>query len=138
MAVESHYQKSDWHARQTEHVAQALTSPEMGLSPDEAEARLASFGRNALAAEKTPHPVLRFLHQFHNLLLYLMIAAGIITALLGEWVDAGVLWGAVLINAVIGFVQEGKAENALSAIRSMLAPHATVVRAGRRQVVDAA
>ena len=129
---------SDWHARHADFAAQALDSPENGLSSQEAAARLRRHGLNQLAAAKPRHPVMRLLLQFHNLLLYLMMAAGIITALLGEWVDAGVLWAAVLINALIGFVQEGKAENALSAIRGMLAPHATVVRGGKRHDIDAA
>src|SRR5690606_38808406 len=100
--------------------------------------RLRRYGPNELAAAKPRSAILRFLHQFHNLLLYLMMAAGVITALLGEWVDAGVLWAAVLINAMIGFIQEGKAENALLSIRGMLAPHATVIRRGRRMVIEAA
>ena len=130
--------KAKWHSQPAEQVMQALESPENGLSEKEAAGRLAVHGRNELSAARPRHPLLRFLHQFHNLLLYLMMAAGIITALLGEWIDAGVLWGAVFVNALIGFVQEGKAENALSAIRGMLAPQAMVVRNGQRQVVEAA
>ncbi|HUH87103.1 MAG TPA: cation-transporting P-type ATPase [Pusillimonas sp.] len=127
-----------WHSQPPEQVMQALQSPESGLSDTDIAARLATYGRNELAAAKPRHPLLRFLHQFHNLLLYLMMGAGVITAFLGDWVDAGVLWGAVLVNAVIGFVQEGKAENALSAIRGMLSPHAMAVRSGQRKEVDAA
>lgn len=127
-----------WHAHGTEYAAQTLNSPENGLSGGQATARLAKYGPNELAAAKPRHPLMRLLMQFNNLLLYLMMAAGIITALLGHWVDAGVLWGAVVINALIGFVQEGKAENALSALRSMLAPHATVIREGKRQEINAA
>lgn len=127
-----------WHGVAADSTAQAFDSPGSGLSPDEAGARLRKFGANQLAAARPLHPLLRLLRQFHNLLLYLMMTAGIITALLAQWVDAGVLWGAVLVNALIGFVQEGRAEQALSAIRGMLAPHATVIRDGRRQVIDAA
>ncbi|NYT23411.1 cation-transporting P-type ATPase [Alcaligenaceae bacterium] len=127
-----------WHTQTRDAVARELSSPENGLSADEAAIRLETYGRNALAAAKPRHPLLRFLHQFHNLLLYLMMAAGLITLLLGEWIDAGVLWAAVLINALIGFVQEGKAEDALSAIRGMLAPHAMAIRNGQRQIIDAA
>src|SRR5690606_764456 len=88
-------------------------------------------------ATKARSPLLRLVLQFHNLLLYLMMIAGVVTAFLGEWVDAGVLWGAVVVNVLIGFVQEGKAENAVASIRDMLAPHATVIRDGRRQDHDA-
>ena len=129
---------TDWHGRSAEFAARALGSPEGGLSEAEAGARLRVHGRNELAAARRRHPLLRLLRQFHNLLLYLMIAAGIITALLGAWVDAAVLWAAALVNVLIGFVQEGKAENALAAIRGMLPPHATVIREGRRRVMDAA
>lgn len=130
--------RSDWHAQDALFVAQTIESPTQGLSADEVATRQKTHGPNQLGAAKRRHPFIRLLLQFHNLLLYLMLAAGIVTALLGKWVDAGVLWSVVLINAIIGFVQEGKAENALSAIRDMLAPHATVIRDGRRQDVDAA
>lgn len=80
---------------------------------------------------------MRLLAQFHNILLYVMLGAAVITALLGHWVDTGVLFGAALINAIIGFIQEGKAESALEAIRNMLSTHATVVREGHRQEIDA-
>lgn len=127
-----------WHHLPHHVVAERLASPEMGLSAAEADARLKRYGANALAAAPPRHPLRRLLHQFHNLLLYLMMVAGLVTALLGQWVDAGVLWSAAVINALIGFVQEGKAERALSAISTMLAPRATIVRDGRRAVVDAA
>lgn len=129
---------SNWHALPPEEVVQAWDSPESGLSKQEVAERQRRYGRNELAAAKSRPAILRFLHQFHNLLLYLMMGAGVITAFLGEWVDAGVLWAAVLINAVIGFIQEGKAENALLSIRSMLAPHAMALRNGHRTEVEAA
>lgn len=129
---------SAWHSQPAETVAQALASPEAGLSAAEVESRLKRYGPNQLPVAKTRSPLMRLLLQFHNLLLYLMMAAGLITAFLGEWVDAGVLWGAVIVNVLIGFFQEGKAENALASIRDMLAPHATVIRGGRRQQIDAA
>ncbi len=80
---------------------------------------------------------MRLLMQFHNILLYVMIGAAMVTALLGHWVDTGVLLGAIVINAIIGFIQEGKAEDALDAIRAMLSPHATVIREGIRHEIDA-
>ena len=80
----------------------------------------------------------RFALQFHNVLIYVLIGSAGITAGLGHWVDTGVILGVVLINAVIGFVQEGKAEKALDAIRSMLSLHAMVLREGRRREIDAA
>ena len=74
---------------------------------------------------------MRFFYQFHNVLIYVLIAASAVTAMLGHWIDASVILGVVLINAVIGFVQEGKAENALKAIRQMLSPNAMVLRNGK-------
>ena len=76
-------------------------------------------------------------YQFHNVLLYIMMAAALVTALLGHWVDTAVILAAVLINVVIGFIQEGKAENALDAIRNLLSPHALVMRDGERREIDA-
>ncbi len=81
---------------------------------------------------------MRFLMQFHNVLIYVLIAAAVITAAMGHWVDSLVILGVVVINAAIGFIQEGKAEAALEAIRGMLSPHAQVLRDGRRQEIDAA
>ncbi len=80
---------------------------------------------------------MRFFYQFHNVLIYVLIAASAVTAMLGHWVDASVILGVVLINAVIGFVQEGKAEDALRAIRQMLSPHAMVMRDGRQLTIQA-
>ena len=80
---------------------------------------------------------MRFFYQFHNVLIYVLIAASAVTAMLGHWVDASVILGVVLINAVIGFVQEGKAENALRAIRQMLSPNAMVMRDGRQMTIRA-
>ena len=127
-----------WHTVPVEQVSGDLASPPEGLSAQVAATRLVQHGRNELAAAKPRPAWRRFLLQFHNLLLYLMLGAGAMTALLGQWVDAAVLWAAVLVNAIIGFVQEGKAENALRAISGMLPPHATVVRQGLRQTIDAA
>ncbi len=80
---------------------------------------------------------MRFLYQFHNILIYVLIVAGLITAALGHWVDASVIIGVVFVNAIIGFVQEGKAEDALKSIRKMLSPRAMVVRDGKQMSIKA-
>jgi magnesium-transporting ATPase (P-type) len=130
-----------WHALDDAQLAQALGLPAAdqagGLSGAEAGRRLARFGPNRLPQQARRSAWVRFLLQFHNVLLYVMMAAAVVTAALGHWVDTGVLLAAVVINAVIGFIQEGKAEAALDAIRDMLSPRATVVRDGRRQEIDA-
>ncbi|MFP5486101.1 MAG: cation-transporting P-type ATPase [Gammaproteobacteria bacterium] len=118
--------------------AQALQTGDQGLSEAQVRERLAAYGPNRLAPPRRRGPLLRFFMQFHNILLYVMLGAACITALLGHWVDTGVLLMAVLINAVIGFIQEGKAESALDAIRAMLSPHAMVLRGGQRREIDAA
>ena len=77
------------------------------------------------------------MYQFHNVLIYVLLVAGMVTAILGHWVDAGVIFAVVLLNAVIGFLQEGKAENALRSIQQMLSPHAIVIRNGRQMTIEA-
>ncbi len=122
---------------QVDEAARALdTSPE-GLSQREAVERLLQVGPNALPQEAGVSAFKRFLLQFHNLLIYVLIAAGLVTVWLRDYVDAVVIFGVVLINAAIGFVQEGKAEHALEAVRAMLASRANVVRGGQRAAIDA-
>ncbi|MBN9424282.1 MAG: carbonate dehydratase [Candidatus Accumulibacter sp. 66-26] len=127
-----------WHTLTPEEAARRLQTGAGGLAAAEAARRLDRYGPNRLAPPKRHGPLLRLLLQFHNILLYVMLGAAAITGFLGHWVDTGVLLGAVLVNALIGFIQEGKAETALEAIHSMLAPHATVLRDGERREIDAA
>jgi ATPase, P-type (transporting), HAD superfamily, subfamily IC/ATPase, P-type (transporting), HAD superfamily, subfamily IC len=127
-----------WHTLSQIEVERALQTGMDGLQEAEARRRLAEYGPNRLAPQKRRGPLLRLLMQFHNVLLYVMLGAAVITAFLEHWIDTGVLLMAVVINAVIGFIQEGKAESALDAIRAMLSPHATVIRGGTRREVDAA
>ncbi|MFA5494591.1 MAG: cation-transporting P-type ATPase [Porticoccaceae bacterium] len=127
-----------WHTLSPNSVRQRQQTPEGGLGEQQVRVRLASHGPNRLAPPKRRGPLLRLLLQFHNILLYVMMAGALVTALLGHWVDTGVLLAAVIINGVIGFIQEGKAEAALDAIRAMLSPHATVMRDGRWREIDAA
>ena len=108
-----------------------------GLTTAEAASRLAEHGPNRLTPPRKRGPLVRFLLQFHNVLIYVLLAAAGVTALLGHWVDTWVILGVVVINALIGFVQEGKAEKSLDAIRRMLSLRATVMRDGQRREVDA-
>ncbi|MBS0552096.1 MAG: cation-transporting P-type ATPase, partial [Proteobacteria bacterium] len=127
-----------WHALPSEEVQHALQTGDHGLTADEARQRLLRHGPNRLARPRRRGALLRLLLQFHNVLLYVMLGAAAITALLGHWVDTGVLVAAVVVNAIIGFIQEGRAEAALDAIRAMLSPHANVIRDGSRREIDAA
>ena len=126
-----------WHADSEAIVLEALETTPNGLSKEYVISRLAKYGPNRLPEPKALHPLLRFIYQFHNVLIYVLIAAGVITAMLGHWVDASVIFGVVIINSVIGFVQEGKAEDALKAIRQMLSPNAMVMRNGRQVTIRA-
>lgn len=129
---------SAWHNMELDAVvARFGTDPHAGLATDEAERRLQRYGLNRLPAPKRHPSWLRFLLQFHNVLIYVMLAAAVITLLLGHLIDTSVLLAAVVVNACIGFVQEGKAEQALGAIRRMLTLHAVVVRDGKRVDIEA-
>jgi len=127
----------DWHAQSLEIAFESLESSPSGISKEEAEQRLALYGENRLPEPQSRTLLMRFLYQFHNLLIYVLISAGLITAILGHWIDASVIAGVVLINAIIGFVQEGKAEDALKAIQQMLSPNAMVIRGGKQISIKA-
>jgi magnesium-transporting ATPase (P-type) len=129
--------REPWHSLSVAEVLERLDVPESGLTDDEVRRRREIHGPNRLPEAKSRGPLTRFLAQFHNVLIYVLIGAGVVVTLLQHWVDAGVIFGVVLINALIGFIQEGKAENALQAIRQMLAPRALVIRDGVRREIDA-
>lgn len=131
--------KSDvcWHALDGESVLKAVASQTGGLTQDVAAQRLALYGANRLRPPKKQVSWQRFLFQFHNILIYILLGAGAVTALLGHWVDTGVILGVVVINAVIGFIQEGKAEKAMDAVRRMLSVGAMVLRDGARRSIPA-
>jgi len=126
-----------WHALSAEEVIAALRTRREGLRQSEALDRLSRHGPNRLPEPKRRGPLARFAAQFNNVLLYVLLGAAAISAALGHWLDASVIFAVVLVQAVLGFIQEGKAERALEAIRGMLAPHATVVRDGTRQAIAA-
>lgn len=109
-----------------------------GLSAAQAGVRLDRFGPNVLETEAAPSPWRRLARQFHNVLLYVLLGSAALTAGLGQWVDTAVIVGVVLINALVGFIQEGRAEQAMRAIRSMLRLRAVVLRRSRAVEVDAA
>ena len=130
--------KKPWHALSAQDTTATLAvDPEQGLSEDEADARRARFGENRLRQGAQRSAVQRFVGQFNNLFIYLLLIAGVVTALLGEYLDSGVIFGVVLIIAIIGFVQEGRAERALESVQKILSNDARVVRGGKRQRVTA-
>jgi magnesium-transporting ATPase (P-type) len=131
-------ERAGWHAMAARDALAAFGSGEAGLSETEAESRLGRHGANALPPPPRRHPALRLLSQFNNTLIYFLLAASLAAWALGHVVDAGVIVAVVAVNAIVGFVQEGRAEQALDAIRDMIAPRASVMRAGRRVSLPAA
>jgi magnesium-transporting ATPase (P-type) len=127
-----------WHTLEVSSALKALNSGPQGLTPTEAIRRLHVHGPNRLAETEPPGLFARLLRQFNNLLLLVLMGAAAVTAAMGHWIDSGVIAAVVVLNAVIGFVQEGKAERALLAIRHLLAPHAVVLRDGQTLQIDAA
>ncbi len=127
-----------WHSLASEGAMSCVVATPEGLTMAEAARRLASHGPNRLPEARTRGPIQRFLAHFHNVLIYVLFGGAAVTAALQHWVDTGVILAVILANAAIGFVQEGKAEAAMAAIRQMLAPSAAVLRDGRRISVDGA
>jgi magnesium-transporting ATPase (P-type) len=127
-----------WHASEPSDALRALCTGVHGLDQTEAARRLKANGPNRLTEPAPPGLFLRLARQFNNLLLIVLMAAAAVTAAMGHWIDSGVIAAVVVLNALIGFVQEGKAERALQAIRHLLAPHAVVLRDGRQHDIDAA
>ncbi len=127
-----------WHALSVSDTLRRFAVARDGLDADAVGARRAQHGPNRLPPPPRTPGWKRFLLQFHNVLIYVLLVAGGITALLGHMVDSGVIFGVVVINALIGFLQEGRAEQALDAIRDLLSPRAIVTRAGMRHEIDAA
>jgi calcium-translocating P-type ATPase len=127
-----------WHSLACQEAMRRADAQPEGLTGAEAARRLAAHGPNRLPEARTRGPLLRFLSHFHNVLIYVLLGSAAVTAALQHWVDTAVILAVVLANAAIGFIQEGKAEAAMAAIRQMLAPHAAVLRDGQRVSVDGA
>ncbi len=128
-----------WHHLTGDTVTTLLKSNlQEGLDPEEALLRLDRYGPNTLRTQSGQSAWMRFLRQFHQPLIYILIAAGGITAALREWVDSGVIFGVVVVNAVIGFIQESKAENALAALADTMVAEATVLRRGEKIRISSA
>ncbi|MFN4142823.1 HAD-IC family P-type ATPase [Aestuariivirga sp.] len=126
------------HALSTGEVLALFGSSAQGLSSAEAAVRLARHGRNALPQPARPSLLRRFAAHFNNVLIYVLFASAAITAALGHFVDTGVILAVLVANAVIGFIQEGRAESAMDSIRKLVAASSSVLRDGKRTVVDAA
>ncbi|MBN1594439.1 cation-transporting P-type ATPase [candidate division FCPU426 bacterium] len=123
-----------WHELPEEEVLGLLeTRADQGLSGFEIKHRQGHFGLNQLTPKKKTSPVKRFLLQFHNPLVYILLSAAAVTALLSEWVDFSVIFGVVFVNALIGFFQEAKAEEAIESLRRSVATVALLLRDGQKE-----
>lgn len=128
--------KQPWHELSSHELIRQLDSNlHTGLTAAEVEARRRQYGVNELTGRSGTHPVIQFLSQFNQPLLYILLGAGAIKAFLGEWVNAGVIWGVTVINAIIGFVQESKAESAIHALASAVQTDTTVLRDSQKSQV---
>jgi magnesium-transporting ATPase (P-type) len=127
-----------WHAISAGEVVKRLaTNGEKGLDAAEASARLGKHGPNRLPMGKKRGPFKRFISQFNNVLVYVLLTAGFTKLMLNLWVDAAIIFGVVFLNALFGFIQEGKAEKALDSIRNMLSAEARTVRGGETRLIPA-
>lgn len=126
-----------WHTLQADYVVDKL-SRNSGLSTQEVQERLAIFGKNELPEPPKKSEWLRFFIQFKNVLIYVLIVSSIITAWLDDWIDTVVIWMVILVNSLVGYLQEGKAERALGGLKKMLSLHSVVIRDGHRTDIRSA
>lgn len=127
-----------WHALPAEEVLSLLNTDRLrGLTKSEAEARLALIGPNALREQPRPTFWHRLLAQFRSFVIYILIFAALLSAALGDWVEAAAILAIVILNATLGVIQEGKAEEALAALRKLTSPDATVIRDGVQETIPA-
>ena len=126
-----------WHHLPVTEVSRLLdVDVETGLSADELTRRRGEFGQNRVTAHRGTPAWIKFIQQFNQSLVYILIAAVGVTAFLGEWVDSSVILGVVFINAIFGFLQEAKAEKAIEALARMVVTQVSVRRDGRKQRVQ--
>ncbi|MEC4685207.1 MAG: cation-translocating P-type ATPase [Nitrospirota bacterium] len=120
----------DWHRKETGEVIEQLNSSLQGLSHEEARKRLLEYGPNELREKKKKTPLMLFIDQFRDFMILVLIAAAVVSGFIGEASDTIAIAVIVILNAVIGFVQEYRAEKAMAALKKMASPSATVIRKG--------
>ncbi len=126
----------NWHELDAKDALKKLGTSEKGLSESEAEARLARFGYNELQKRKGISKLQIFIEQFKNLLIIILIAATIFSALVGEMVDAAAIIAIVILNAIFGFIQEFKAEKTIEALKKLTSPEAIVIRGDKEMKIE--
>ncbi len=125
-----------WHQLNHNEVLRKLQTSEAGLSESEARKRLVFYGPNRLVEEEKIKKFKILLHQFASPLIYILIAAGMVTVYFREYVDTGVIYFIVVLNAIIGYIQEYKAEESVRALKRMVVPRARVLREGLEKEID--
>ncbi|MDD5021544.1 MAG: cation-transporting P-type ATPase [Endomicrobiaceae bacterium] len=134
-------EKNSWHSfahsiDYIEIIKDFGSNIELGLHPDEIEVFKAKYGKNILTPKKTDGPIKRFFLQFNQPLLYILILSAIVTLFLKEFADSSVIFGVVIINAIVGFIQESKALKSLEALAKSMSTQAVVVRNGKKMHID--
>jgi len=125
-----------WHAIAADEVVKQLqTDPAKGLNAGEASQRLTKYGLNRLPEGKQQSLFMKFLQQFNNILVYVLLGAGFVKMMVGLWLDSAIILSVVILNALLGFIQEGKAEKALDSIRNMLSAEARTLRGGETRLI---
>ena len=130
--VEEEHRLHDWHALKAEEVLKHLEVKNEGLSSEEVEKRLQHYGQNQLKEASRPGFMVLLWAQLNNFVVILLIAASVISALLGDYVEAAAIMAIVVLNSILGIVQEQRAEQALAALKKLAAPDAQVLRDGAR------
>ena len=125
----------EWHTLNPEQVLEHFEVQENGLTTEQAKSRLAQYGPNQLEEAPRPSFLQMLWEQLNNFVVILLIVASVISSLLGDYVEAAAIMAIVVLNAILGIVQERRAEEALAALKKLAAPDAQVMRDGRRQTV---
>ncbi|MEF9426583.1 MAG: HAD-IC family P-type ATPase, partial [Candidatus Mariimomonas ferrooxydans] len=126
----------NWYQLDVREIFDKLNTSENGLTVEEAKERLARYGPNRLAEEEKISKIKILVHQFTNPLIYILLVAGLVTIILQEYIDSGVIFAVVMLNAVIGFIQEFKAEESVRALKKMVVPKARVLRDGKEKEIN--
>ena len=127
----------NWHSLTTDKIIELFESDASdGLSPLSIKHREEYFGKNVLKEKKLDSKLKKFFMQFHNALIYILLGASAVTGFLQEWVDSGVIFGVVIINVIIGFVQEEKAQEAIESLKELMVTEAIVVRDGKKLTIS--
>lgn len=127
----------EWYQRTIEETQSVTKTSELGLSSEERQKRIVSQGENSLSKGQEDSELKKFLHHFNDLLIYVLIGAGILKGVTGDFIDMTIIFAVVLINSLIGYVQERKATNSLSSLSAMMGSQATILADGEKGIVEA-